>query len=57
MKKRLLTIAIAVACMFGVQQAASAKTHSKSKSTASAKKHHKKHSMKKAGTLTTSRAA
>ena len=54
--KRLLTIAIAVGCMFGVQQAASAKTH-KNKSTASAKKHHKKHSMKKAATLTTLRAA
>jgi hypothetical protein len=55
MKKRLIAIAIAVGCMFGVQQAASAKTHKKS--TASAKKHHKKHSAKKAATLTTLRAA
>jgi hypothetical protein len=54
MKKKLLTIVMAVACVFGVQSAvASAKTHSKS---STSKKHHKKN-MKKSATAKTHRAS
>jgi hypothetical protein len=49
MKKSILTIAIALACVFGATQA-SAKTHKHKTSTSMSKKHHKKTVKKTAAT-------
>jgi hypothetical protein len=49
MKKSILTIAIALACVFGAQQA-SAKTHKHKTNTSMNKKHHKKNVKKTAAT-------
>ena len=56
MKTKLLAVTMALASLFGAQQAV-AKSSTKTKTTAATKKHHKKHMKKAAATRITAPTA